>query len=366
MLILVIHRTSHREGIMKLSAHRASRIGFTLIELLVVIAIIAILVALLLPAVQQAREAARRSTCKNSLKQLGIAMHNYHDVYNMFPPGYVDQRGANAVSGGTHWKGAGAYPAGYDNAGHWVWSAFILPYMELGNVYDAIRVNDMNPTDAVSTTAIANLMGNKYPTFRCPSDTGPAKHTVAGYSISNSTGAETYLTVTNYVASGNSYLLFQAGGTNPGSGSTGMFYRNSSVNMRDILDGTSNTLMLGERAYFSNDILVKAGMMFATRDGDGRGPFAVDGSNTFANQGMMTFAGSGYYGINPIVPAENDNASTGFSSNHRGGAQFVFADGSVKFLSDSIENNARTEYTTINTILEELIAIKDGKVIGTY
>ncbi|MEZ6126391.1 MAG: DUF1559 domain-containing protein [Planctomycetaceae bacterium] len=89
--------------------------GFTLIELLVVIAIIAILIALLLPAVQQAREAARRTQCKNNLKQLGLAFHNYHDIYNTFPPAYVDLRGAGGVP---------------DNDGHWAWSAFILPQID--------------------------------------------------------------------------------------------------------------------------------------------------------------------------------------------------------------------------------------------
>ena len=100
--------------------------GFTLIELLVVIAIIAILVALLLPAVQQAREAARRSSCKNNLKQIGLALHNYHDVHNVLPPGYL--RYANSAS---TWSGPG-----------WGWGVMILPQIEMTGMYDALRIDE--------------------------------------------------------------------------------------------------------------------------------------------------------------------------------------------------------------------------------
>src|SRR5215813_2046814 len=107
------------------------RSGFTLIELLVVIAIIAVLIGLLLPAVQQAREAARRSQCKNNLKQMGLAMHNYHDVYQCFPPGYLGYPAGNggscATINNTTQRGQG-----------WGWGAFLLPYLDQGNLYNLL------------------------------------------------------------------------------------------------------------------------------------------------------------------------------------------------------------------------------------
>ena len=104
------------------------RHGFTLIELLVVIAIIAVLVALLLPAVQQAREAARRSTCKNHLKQIGLALHNYHDTHGVFPHGYLNDWGAAVDSSGNFYNHQNGGTV-FEDAAQWAWSAFILPFM---------------------------------------------------------------------------------------------------------------------------------------------------------------------------------------------------------------------------------------------
>jgi prepilin-type N-terminal cleavage/methylation domain-containing protein len=140
------------------------RRGFTLIELLVVIAIIAILIALLLPAVQQAREAARRSQCKNNLKQLGLAMHNYHDNFKVFPPGVVDP-GA----------GCSPYPAG---ATSYLWggSVFLLPYMDLAPLYNQLNVGNGFCGMPAETTLFNGqaLLKTTLPAFVCPSDTGPS------------------------------------------------------------------------------------------------------------------------------------------------------------------------------------------------
>ncbi len=138
-------------------ARPVNRRAFTLIELLVVIAIIAILVALLLPAVQQAREAARRSSCKNNLKQLGLAIHNYHDTYRTMPPGVVDDF-TDSI---------------------WGWGALILPFVEQGPVYDALRVGNiplgvrMTPGNALDQLSV---LQTPISTYRCPSDVGPEAH----------------------------------------------------------------------------------------------------------------------------------------------------------------------------------------------
>ena len=129
--------------------------GFTLIELLVVIAIIAILVALLLPAVQQAREAARRSTCKNHLKQIGLGLHNYHDTYNVLPPGWIGYRNTQTTITDA-----------------WGWNTYILPMVEAGPLYDALQLkNAQSLTAGVNDTAVRRAeMRKPLAVYRCPSD----------------------------------------------------------------------------------------------------------------------------------------------------------------------------------------------------
>ncbi|HUQ71374.1 MAG TPA: DUF1559 domain-containing protein, partial [Planctomycetaceae bacterium] len=137
------------------------RRGFTLIELLVVIAIIAILIALLLPAVQQAREAARRTQCRNNLKQLGLALHNYHDNFNIFPMGFSD-----VVAGNAERNGSG-----------WAWSAMVLPYLDQAPLYNQFNFN-VTPYNCVNCAAPITgnqaLVGTQLAAFSCPSDVKPA------------------------------------------------------------------------------------------------------------------------------------------------------------------------------------------------
>ena len=140
--------------------------GFTLIELLVVIAIIAILIALLLPAVQQAREAARRSTCKNNLKQFGIALHNYHDIYNYFPGAMVS---AGPI---TNAYGSGTYGTEGTHA-LWGWGAAILPQMEQTPLFQKMGVNSSTLHNAAANATTLAAMQNTFPAYRCPSDTSP-------------------------------------------------------------------------------------------------------------------------------------------------------------------------------------------------
>ena len=173
--------------------------GFTLIELLVVIAIIAILVALLLPAVQQAREAARRSSCKNNLKQIGLALHNYHDIHRVFPPGAI---GASNISG---------------------W-AFILPQIEQTAAYD---LWDFSLSQSHGNNLAARII--PIDTYFCPSKPRPDGNN----SSTNAYG--------DYVFSSGS------GNINNGTDKQGMFNRNSKVKMRDVTDGTSNTFAVGEK-----------------------------------------------------------------------------------------------------------------------
>ncbi|MCA9087829.1 MAG: DUF1559 domain-containing protein [Planctomycetaceae bacterium] len=336
------------------------RQGFTLIELLVVIAIIAILIALLLPAVQQAREAARRSQCKNNLKQIGLAMHNYHDVFGMFPPAYVQP------------------PQVLDDQGYWAWSAFILPYVDQAPLFNSLDVNGRLPTDVIDTAAGRTLFSTVIPLFRCPSDAGApgVVHSTAdepGYCIDRTDGTNTGLPITNYVASNNTVNVRAAGNTGSGTdgtqGAVGPFFRDSSIRFRDFTDGSSNTFLVGERAYKRGIYRMTAGTLLAVRDNLGTGPSnSSPGYDTNVNQGLMTITGTVRDGINPVLTSSGASSiKANYSSQHVGGAHFLMGDGAVRFISENIQNvqESASPYT-INSILEGLVGISDGYVIGEF
>ncbi len=291
------------------------RRGFTLIELLVVIAIIAILVALLLPAVQQAREAARRSSCKNNLKQIGVALHNYHDVHNCFPPAFVA-----SIQPTGEWADP-TRPSG------WGWGTMLMPFIEQGALYDAVRPNTepflSGDFSAGSPEAAQRvILQQPISTYRCPSDPGPNINTHrSSYGTSN------------YVAIWGAH----SGGGTEGNGNGCMFY-SSRINFRDILDGTSNVIVIGERALVN------------------RAP-------------LMPWRGAAYAGVQPTQWGSamravwnsaahriNGTDQWAFSSLHKGGAQFVLGDGSVRFISENISG-----------VTWQLIAQRaSGEVVGEF
>ena len=200
--------------------------GFTLIELLVVIAIIAVLIALLLPAVQQAREAARRSSCKNNLKQLGLALHNYHDTFGRFPPGRI----VFVLPADDHTVGFGGGTTGKGDC----FGAFaqLLPYVDAANIYNQINFNS-----GPDTTANDGMDDQTIPMFLCPSDN-------AQKSLADASGTG-LAAVTNYVMNTGNTLSVSP--NNPsGKPVTGIFFENSSVRVADITDGASNTVCLSE------------------------------------------------------------------------------------------------------------------------
>lgn len=345
------------------SPNSLDRRGFTLIELLVVIAIIAILVAILLPAVQQAREAARRSQCKNNLKQIGLALHNYHDVHETFPPAYIDLR-------------YGPPGTVADNDGHWAWSVFIAPQLELQSVWDAFEPSNRRATEAMQVAQ--GVFQKPYAAFRCPTESQPDYHQASsapGWAIENTSNSNQGLPITNYMVSNNITGVRQFGPGNPRigtDGAIGAFYRNSKINLRDFKDGPSNTILVGERAYEMTGptgvVRGNAGTLFAVRDANGNGPSAQDVGGGW-NQGLITIASSVRYPINHSYPATDSSENQSFTSNHAGGVQFLMGDGRVIFLSDNIELrnlSVAPDGWVVDSVLEALIGIRDGEPVSEY
>ena len=273
-----------------------SRRAFTLIELLVVIAIIAVLIALLLPAVQQAREAARRTQCRNNLHQLVLALHNYHDTHGLFPCGVV-----------TKWTGA---TGTYDNMRHSFFK-LLLPFLDETALYNAYNFS-MN-FNADSNTTVSRARLNQ---ILCPSDPDDTSaHPSGGYAG---------FMPTAYGASIGSVPGMWTAGQN------GVLYWSSNTRVRDIRDGTSQTLILGHlkqgATYSPNPANFEAGKRW------------TDFGVFFQSCAPMNGSGIGsHYWIDGCDPAY---------SLHEGGAFFAFADGAVRFLSENIDD---TTYKALST-----------------
>lgn len=321
--------------------------GFTLIELLVVIAIIAILIALLLPAVQQAREAARRTQCKNNMKQLGLALHNYHDVYKTFPPGYIaEQRTANT---GTFTR----------DFSYWGWSAFILPYIDQAPLFDGLNVGNVLLDDIATTPDPVRLVLLKtpMPAFRCPSDVGPNLNVGRTLTFSGNNSTEATST-SNYVGNNRSRGISR----NDQKVRGGVFWQNSRCKIRDITDGTTNTIMVGERRWKTIDI---NGVTRLARAGN---VFGIPAAN-YGNRGRSAVLGDGGPKINYNF---NNNARTrrAYSSLHTGGAQFLLCDGSVRFVSENVDSDAGANRymmnNAVNSVWEKINSRHDGEVVGEY
>ncbi len=326
------------------------RAAFTLIELLVVIAIIAILIALLLPAVQQAREAARRTQCRNNLKQLGLALHNYHDNFNAFPPGWIG-----------HTNGNTALPFS-----GWGWTTMLLPGIDQAPLYNnlstrfsstfsygATNGNTVIATPVPNALEISGL-NTQIPAFRCPSDTGQERITnTNALTTSGATVAPTnqfartnYVGVAGWDATNNlgirdgvvvSTLLFR-----------GLFGENSRVGIRDMTDGSSNSIVVGERWTIRNAAATDVG--HATWAGC---------LNRNTDEGQAAVLGDTFVRMNADTdgnPATRQDNTTGFASFHVGGAHFLLGDGTVRFISENVDAVLYRNLSTVN----------DGQVVGEF
>ncbi len=284
--------------------------GFTLIELLVVIAIIAILIALLLPAVQQAREAARRTQCKNNMKQIGIAMHNYHDTYQNFPPGCISNTNNTDPPSGPQ---------------QWGWAVFILPQMEQGNLFELLDPSNRTLSDVLSNTTDRAIVQQRIDAYRCPSDR--TKDTVTGtpQTVDFQGNGGFAMPGTNFFGGTSNYV--GAGGfaaLDISELPSGPLYRNSATTFADMIDGSSNTFLVGER-----DFDCSSGVWSGVRNDGGPGP-----------RGINYVTGRVSIPLNfKSNRTGNNSCVEGFSSSHPGGAQFLFGDGTVHFISENIDYN---------------------------
>jgi prepilin-type N-terminal cleavage/methylation domain-containing protein/prepilin-type processing-associated H-X9-DG protein len=322
------------------------RPGFTLIELLVVIAIIAVLIALLLPAVQMAREAARRTQCRNNLKQIGIALHAYHEALQVFPPGRITN---HTVAGeGRCWS---AY-------------AHLLPYLGENATFNAVNFA-LNPDQGATTPAVPQNTTSLNQTLECllcPTDLFDQK-------LQGDSGVHNYLL--------NTGTTFALSPRNPwGLQVTGIFFENSSVSMREIIDGTANTICISETIKSDNpavtvwDGVSRTNGFVLTRGNTNappNGPGLVDydsqctgaGSSLQQTRGSRWIYGAPAHSMYNHILAPNDprvdcrgglphssrsdpywrelSLAVAARSRHPGGVHALFCDGSVKFASNSID-----------------------------
>ena len=304
---------------------RFDRRAFTLIELLVVIAIIAVLIALLLPAVQQAREAARRSQCRNNLKQIGLAVHNYHDTFGTLPAGRYS-------TGTSSIQGVGGHTS----------QSMLLPYVDQAPLYHTMNFS-------LAFNATANWIAGKtmLPVYLCPSNpqldfldftggadpitgtVGPDDLAPCHYTPISDSGTGRRGSLSVVVSNGN-----------------GMIFFGSKVNFRDVIDGTSNTLVFGEIV------------------GKGVGTHSQPAWEAYCDGFGTRYGINAAWRTNPPLtnmdPYNGSTSSSSPSSYHVGGAQFLFADGSVHFLSENISAGTNT------TVLWALTTRSGSEVVGEF
>ena len=368
------------------------RRAFTLIELLVVIAIIAVLIALLLPAVQQARESARRTQCKNQLKQIGLALHNYHDTFiTTLPPGYIYQVVSGSATGMSNGFG---------------WGTMILPYIDQGPLYNTFGAVPTHPNlntgliyDSVARVPTTGNVESVLSSLRCPSDPGLSTLTVtgatapsafvngslgrsnylgvagSGFYLTNQTGtvtlvsacpttpasmaATTYPTLPTAPAANNPVIggissgcannpipALYAVGTTLAANMGGTFGANSRIGFKDMTDGTSNIIMVGERYSPYNATPLSSVVL-----GDASWVGVGDAGKEYMTLGETTWK------VNQNFTASYPRPTTsGFGSMHTGGGQFLMGDGAVRFLSENLDI----------TTYRHLGRVGDGNLLGDF
>jgi len=320
---------------MFLSSCRSNRRGFTLIELLVVIAIIAILIGLLLPAVQKVRDAAARMSCSNNLKQLGIALHSFHDQNNRMAPGGA----ADQIPFGTNGNNGGAWGSS--------WKVYILPHIEQGPLFQQWQFTGGSGWQNANNYNLVHKLTIK--TYRCPASPMPDFHLTSCTQGTSQQMFTSYVGVAGTVLDTPQSILSEccSGSNNGIVGGSGILCMNCTTKMAAISDGTSNTILVGEQSDFMRDnsnqpISVGYGpitsqgphgwIMGAGQINEG-GAYSARAFNTTTVRWMINQRGLGNTPTNGT--GENAGSNVPFTSIHTGGANMLMGDGSVRFMRDS-------------------------------
>jgi type II secretory pathway pseudopilin PulG len=285
-----------------------------MLEMPVAMAVIAILVALLLPAVQQVREAARKSQCQDHLHNLAIAMHNYENTYRTFPPGWVHQ---------------------IENRSNYGWGTSILPFVEQKPLYDRIEMGKPGLAAALADEQKAQVLQTAVELYRCPSDAGlPTNNEKPVLDLDDQKFS---LTTSNYAG------VNGGGEWTRGKELRGIFGENSKVLIREITDGTSNTILVGERAWFAAGQRATCGAAVV---------FGVSGDGEAVSEGWTLL--NGLHGVNSQAVVDGQAAcADSLSSAHAGGAQATLGDAKVSFISQLIDQQT----------LENLMDKADGNPV---
>lgn len=305
--------------------------GFTLIELLVVIAIIAVLIALLLPAVQSAREAARRAQCVNNLKQIGLAMHNYHDVHGQFAPGYLTLAGGNATMGAPD-------PLTRDTGPGWAWGTMILPHMEQSPLHASFNFDLPCQAAANSTGARASVGA-----FLCPSVSDPS----TTYDVKDEPGAKlATFSRSHYAASAGRPEPWVYAIDDWSTIADGPIYRNSRTRVASVTDGLSNTIFIGEHSPILSDKtwvgVIPGSVVFPTAR------FAFSEGEVGAAQ-LLVHSGPNPGETPPLIHPPNSRMGKvcQMYAEHPGGCNVLMGDGSVRFAKSTISQAVWPALATI-------------------
>jgi prepilin-type N-terminal cleavage/methylation domain-containing protein/prepilin-type processing-associated H-X9-DG protein len=288
------------------------RRGFTIVEALVVLAVVAVSLSLALPAIQHSIQDARRAQCANNLKQIALAMHNYHEAFQTFPPGWVSRDGTPGL--GTRFG----------------WQSFILPFVDQAPMYNQINFSLTMDADGKPIP----LLQTALPVYRCPVDPAPNPNPLRGeYGTSNYSGNYGHIPPPRLRPL--AMADFWPGALPAPMTSRGIFARNSFIRIQHIVDGTSNTILVGERGVTSG-----AGIWPGVTDNAHEDDALTDGSHrSRPNAGRYSF-----------------------SSRHDGGVNMAMCDGAVRFVSDKIDSKPGPELGT----LQKLAGRDDGLPLGNF